>query len=81
MMSKDFEARQIIYEDNHLMVINKKAGQIVQGDKSNDIPLSELIKFSIKLMNDNSKKLDLLKYLVYFILECLFSYFRFYQGP
>ena len=47
-MSKDFEARQIIYEDNHLMVINKKAGQLVQGDKTGDESLLESIKNFIK---------------------------------
>ena len=31
---------EILYEDNHLIAVNKKAGEIVQGDKSGDIPLS-----------------------------------------
>ena len=35
---------QIIYEDNHLIVINKRAGDIVQGDKTGDKPLSEIVK-------------------------------------
>lgn len=39
---------QIIYEDNHILVINKQAGQLVQGDKTGDIPLFELIKEFIK---------------------------------
>lgn len=39
----------ILYEDNHLMVVNKKAGQIVQGDKTGDRPLSELLKDFIKV--------------------------------
>jgi 23S rRNA pseudouridine1911/1915/1917 synthase len=38
----------IIYEDNHLIAVNKKAGQIVQGDKTGDIPLSEHVKNWIK---------------------------------
>lgn len=38
----------ILYEDNHIIAINKKAGQIVQGDKTGDIPLSEIIKSYIK---------------------------------
>lgn len=38
----------IIYEDNHLIAINKKSGEIVQGDKSGDTPLSELLKLFIK---------------------------------
>jgi len=38
----------ILYEDNHLIVINKKPSQIVQGDKTGDIPLPELIKAFLK---------------------------------
>lgn len=41
-------AEQILYEDNHLLVINKWPGQIVQGDKTGDIPLPELVKAYIK---------------------------------
>ena len=51
-MSKDFEAGQIIYEDNHLMVINKKAGQLVQGDKTGDESLLESIKNFIKIRDE-----------------------------
>ncbi len=39
----------VIYEDNHLIVINKKSGDIVQGDKTGDKPLNELVKEYIKL--------------------------------
>lgn len=39
---------QILYEDNHLIIVNKQAGDIVQGDKTGDVPLSELIKEFIK---------------------------------
>lgn len=39
---------QIIFEDNHLLVINKKAGQLVQGDKTGDASLLDLIKDFIK---------------------------------
>ena len=38
----------ILYEDNHLIAVNKKAGEIVQGDKTGDIPLSETLKKYIK---------------------------------
>ena len=38
----------IVYEDNHLLVINKKPSQIVQGDKTGDIPLTEHIKAYLK---------------------------------
>ena len=37
-------AGRIIYEDNHLLVFNKKVGEIVQGDKTGDEPLSETLK-------------------------------------
>jgi 23S rRNA pseudouridine1911/1915/1917 synthase len=46
--SEVIEATQIIYEDNHLIIINKKASEIVQGDKTGDIPLSEKVKNFIK---------------------------------
>ncbi len=39
---------EIIYEDNHIIAVNKKAGQIVQGDKTGDKPLSEIVKSWIK---------------------------------
>lgn len=35
---------QVIYEDNHLIVINKRSGDIVQGDKTGDVPLSDVVK-------------------------------------
>jgi len=35
---------QVLYEDNHLIIINKRAGDIVQGDKTGDLPLSEIVK-------------------------------------
>ena len=35
---------QVIYEDNHIIVINKRSGDIVQGDKTGDKPLSEVVK-------------------------------------
>ena len=39
---------QILHEDNHIVVINKRAGDIVQGDKTGDIPLNEIVKLYIK---------------------------------
>lgn len=39
---------QIVFEDNHLLVINKKVGQLVQGDKTGDEPLLDSIKNFIK---------------------------------
>lgn len=43
---------QILHEDNHLIVINKRVGDIVQGDKTGDTPLSELVKTYIKKKYD-----------------------------
>lgn len=39
---------QVLYEDNHIIIVNKAASEIVQGDKTGDIPLSELVKSYIK---------------------------------
>lgn len=39
---------QIIYEDNHLIVVNKRIGDLVQGDSTGDIPLPDYIKIFIK---------------------------------
>lgn len=44
----EFNEGQIIFEDNHLMVINKEAGQLVQGDKTGDESLLDSIKNFIK---------------------------------
>lgn len=38
----------MIYEDNHLIVVNKRSGDIVQGDKTGDAPLSEVVKEYLK---------------------------------
>lgn len=38
----------ILYEDNHIIIINKQPGEIVQGDKTGDTPLSETLKAFIK---------------------------------
>lgn len=35
---------QVLQEDNHIIVVNKRAGDIVQGDKTGDMPLSEVVK-------------------------------------
>ena len=39
---------QVVYEDNHIIIVNKESGEIVQGDKTGDIPLSETVKAYIK---------------------------------
>ena len=38
----------VIYEDNHLIIVNKAASEIVQGDKTGDTPLSETVKRYLK---------------------------------
>ena len=38
----------VIYEDNHIIIVNKTASEIVQGDKTGDKPLSEIVKEYIK---------------------------------
>lgn len=39
---------EVVYEDNHIIIVNKKPGEIVQGDKTGDTPLSEKIKLYLK---------------------------------
>lgn len=39
---------QVVYEDNHIIVVYKESGEIVQGDKTGDTPLSETVKAYIK---------------------------------
>lgn len=39
---------EVIYEDNHLLVVNKASGVLVQGDATGDVPLAELCKAYIK---------------------------------
>ena len=41
-------SKRILYEDNHLIVINKLPSEIVQGDKTGDFPLSEKVKEYLK---------------------------------
>lgn len=43
---------QVLFEDNHLIVINKRPGDIVQGDKTKDTPLSEIVKKYLKIKYD-----------------------------
>lgn len=39
---------EIVYEDNHIIVVNKAPGEIVQGDKTGDEPLVEIVRRYIK---------------------------------
>ncbi|MDO1447710.1 RNA pseudouridine synthase [Rhodocytophaga aerolata] len=42
------DAFRVVYEDNHLIVVNKRSGILVQGDKTGDVPLLDLVKSYIK---------------------------------
>ena len=39
---------QVVYEDNHVIIVNKQSGEIVQGDKTGDTPLSDIVKAYLK---------------------------------
>lgn len=39
---------EVLYEDNHIVIVNKAASEIVQGDKTGDTPLSDMVKAYIK---------------------------------
>jgi len=43
---------QVLFEDNHLIIINKRTGDIIQGDKTKDIPLVEIVKEYLKIKHD-----------------------------
>lgn len=40
---------EVIYEDNHIIIVNKSSSEIVQGDKTGDTPLSETVKEYLKV--------------------------------
>lgn len=48
MLKESVITSQILYEDNHVIVINKLPSQIVQGDKTGDICLAEMVKLYLK---------------------------------
>lgn len=39
---------QVLFEDNHILIVNKRAGDITQGDKTGDKPLNDVVKEYIK---------------------------------
>ena len=39
---------EVVYEDNHIIIVNKQSGEIVQGDKTGDTPLSDIVKQYLK---------------------------------
>ncbi|NJM16594.1 MAG: RNA pseudouridine synthase [Bacteroidales bacterium] len=45
---------KVVYEDNHLIAINKACGEIVQGDKTGDAPLSDNVKLYLKEKYDKA---------------------------
>jgi 23S rRNA pseudouridine1911/1915/1917 synthase len=48
----DSKNLQILHEDNHIIVVNKRVGDIVQGDKTGDEPLSDIVKSYLKVAYD-----------------------------
>ena len=44
----NYQNLDILFEDNHLIIVNKRCGVLVQGDKTGDTPLLELVKKYIK---------------------------------
>ena len=48
MMASTLDTLQILFEDNHFIIVNKQSGDLVQGDKTGDAPLSNLIKIYLK---------------------------------
>lgn len=48
-MKTTVDTLEVLYEDNHLLVVNKRPGDIVQGDRTGDTPLSEIAKEYIKI--------------------------------
>ncbi|MDR2652737.1 MAG: RluA family pseudouridine synthase, partial [Prevotellaceae bacterium] len=51
MTDNNIENR-ILYEDNHIIVVNKRIGEIVQADKTGDTPLCDVLKQYIKIRNN-----------------------------
>ncbi len=43
---------KVLYEDNHLIIVSKESGEIVQGDKTGDTPLSETVKEYLKVTHN-----------------------------
>ncbi len=48
-MQSTKENLQVLFEDNHIIVVNKRAGDITQGDKTRDKPLNEVVKEYVKV--------------------------------
>ena len=48
--------KNLIYEDNHLLVFNKPQGVLVQGDSTGDISLLDILKKYLKISKKKSRK-------------------------
>ncbi|PCJ00905.1 MAG: RNA pseudouridine synthase [Flavobacteriales bacterium] len=51
-MSQQLPNIDILFEDNHLIVVNKRSGDLVQGDKTGDKPLIDIVKDYIKIKHN-----------------------------
>ncbi len=51
-MTSSVSNLQILHEDNHIVIVNKRIGDISQGDKTGDIPLSDIVKKYLKKKYD-----------------------------
>lgn len=49
MSESPIDMPEVLFEDNHLIAVNKRSGDIVQGDKTGDVPLPEIIKEWLKV--------------------------------
>ncbi len=52
MARSTVENLDVLFEDNHIIIINKRASDIVQGDKTGDTPLSDIVKDYIKIKHN-----------------------------
>ena len=58
-MNPEDIVNDILFEDNHLLIVNKRSSQIVQGDKTGDEPLSEILKEFIRIRDHKPGKVYL----------------------
>ena len=49
----------VLYEDNHIIIVNKRSGEIVQGDKTGDPTLADAVKEYIKVSMPNQEMCSL----------------------
>ena len=56
--AKESDDMTVLYEDNHIIAVNKTCNEIVQGDKTGDTPLSEIVKEYIKDKYNFKRKFD-----------------------